>query len=247
MARKKHEEHENHERWLVSYADFITLLFAFFTVLYATAQSDQAKLEAVVDGLTAAFHGGMPIAVLDSQTNERDAGPSLDDFNLNLSAQADPVLRTLRMHLDGSLSDNVVQIGLHNQTLTVILPERLLFAPGSAELHPASFDTLSRIAEILKDEEITIEVGGHADGVPISGGPFVDNWGLAGARAASTVRFLQSRGVPTGHLVASASLLGGSSPEARAVTFRIVASGRVPTGAVLDELYGDPQLRGPDP
>ena len=61
----KHAEHENHERWLVSYADFITLLFAFFTVLYATAQTDQQKIKAVVDGMNAVFDGGMPDALLD--------------------------------------------------------------------------------------------------------------------------------------------------------------------------------------
>ncbi|MBM4368665.1 MAG: OmpA family protein [Deltaproteobacteria bacterium] len=245
MARKKHEEHENHERWLVSYADFITLLFAFFTVLYATASTDKAKLDAVVDGLTAAFQGGMPMAMFDSEVHERDAGSSLDEYDLNLSAQADPVLRTLKMHLDGSLSDNVVQIGLHNQTLTVELPERLLFAPGSAELHPSAFDTLTRVADALKSEEIVIDVSGHADGVPVTGGPYTDNWGLASARAVATTRFLESRGVPLGHLVASATLTRATNPEARAVTLRVVARGRVPTAAVLDTLYADEAVGAP--
>ncbi|MBM4389635.1 MAG: OmpA family protein [Deltaproteobacteria bacterium] len=245
MARKKHEEHENHERWLISYADFITLLFAFFVVLYATASTDKLKLDALVDGLTAAFQGGKPVVMFDNERHKRDAGPSIDDYSLNLSAQADPVLRTLKMHLDGSLSDNVVQIGVHNQTLTVELPERLLFTPGSAELHPSAFDTLTRIAEALKTEEIMIDVSGHADGVPVTGGPHVDNWGLASARAVATTRFLQSRGVPLGHLVASATLTRATNPEARAVTLRVLAKGRVPTAAVLDTLYGNEPARTP--
>jgi chemotaxis protein MotB len=239
MARKKHEEHENHERWLVSYADFITLLFAFFTVLYATASSDKGKLDAVVDGLTAAFNGGMPVAVLDSDPRNVAVGPVLEDRDLNLSAQADPTLRTLKMHLDGSLSDNVVEIGLFNQTLTVVLPERVLFDAGSAELHPAAFDVLTSLAEAVKDEPVTVEVTGHADGVPLSGGRFVDNWGLSSARSVATARFLARRGVPVENLVASASITAATNPEARAVTFRIRTDSRSPTGAILDKLYPD--------
>lgn len=240
MARKKHEEHENHERWLVSYADFITLLFAFFTVLYATASSDQSKLEAVVDGLTAAFNGGMPQYVLENNPQSQTAGPVLETRDLNLSAQADPVLKTLKMNLDGSLSDNVVEIGLYNQTLTVILPERVLFGAGSAELHPAAFEVLSSLAKSVAEEAVTVEVLGHADGVPVAGGLFEDNWGLASARALSAVRFLERRGVKREHLSATASITGETSAEQRAVTFRIRAEGATPTAAVLDSLINTP-------
>ena len=236
MARKKHEEHENHERWLVSYADFITLLFAFFTVLYATATSDQAKLEAVVDGLTAAFNGGMPDFVLDGNPETVVAGPVLDARDLDLSAQADPVLKTLKMHLDGSLSDNVVEIGLYNQTLTVVLPERVLFGPGSAELHPAAFDVLSSLARAVASEPVTVQVLGHADGVPVAGGPFEDNWGLSSARALSAVRFLERRGVSRERLTASAAITSETSAEYRSVTFSIRAEGATATAAVLDTL-----------
>lgn len=236
MARKKHEEPENHERWLVSYADFITLLFAFFTVLYATASSDESKLEAVVDGLTAAFNGGMPEYVLDGNPSSVNAGPVLDPRDLDFSAQADPVLKTLKMHLDGSLSDNVIEIGLYNQSLTVVLPERVLFGPGSAELHPAAFDVLSDLARAVANEEVTVEVLGHADGVPITGGIFEDNWGLSSARALSAVRFLERRGVAREKLTASAAITGEASAEHRSVSFSIRAHGAPPTAAVLDNL-----------
>jgi flagellar motor protein MotB len=181
----------------------------------------------------------MPVAVLDTDPMNVAVGPVLDDRDLNLSAQADPTLRTLKMHLDGSLSDNVVEVGLFNQTLTVILPERVLFDSGSAELHPAAFDVLTSLAEAVRDEPVRLEVTGHADGVPVIGGPFGDNWGLSSARSVATTRFLASRGVPVEALTASASITPAMNPEARAVTLRIRADARSPTGGVLDKLYPD--------
>lgn len=237
MGKKKHEEHENHERWLVSYADFITLLFAFFTVLYATAQTDQSKLEAVVDAMNAAFEGGMPEAILNSMSMR--TGQELEAPHVNLQAAAEPDLKTLKQHLAGSLSDNVVQIGLFNQALNLVLPEKMLFSPGSAELHPTAYDALGRIAEAVAPTVARIDVYGHADGVPLSGGPFVDNWGLSAARALTTVRYLARRGIPVDRLNAIATVASDSAanPEARAVTFRIHMDTVAPTAEVLDRLY----------
>lgn len=235
MGRKKHEEHENHERWLVSYADFITLLFAFFTVLYATAQSDQSKLEAVVDSMTAAFEGGMPAAILDVALPGTD--PELNEPHISSQARAEATIKTIKQNLIGSLSDNVVQIGLVDQILNVVLPEKILFAAGSAVLHPASYETLSNIAAAIKPTSAQIEVLGHADGTPITGGPYLDNWGLATARAITTVRFLQDRGIPMNRLTAVANITPSPNPEARAISFRIRMEEVSPTAEVLHRLY----------
>lgn len=234
-GRKKHEEHENHERWLVSYADFITLLFAFFTVLYATAQTDQSKLEAVIDAMNAAFEGGMPEAILDVMPLR--AGVDLESTHVNLQAAAEPDLDTLRQNLSGSLSDNTVQIGFVDQALNVVLPERMLFAPGSAELHPTAFASLTRLAEVLIPTPARVEVVGHADGVPIRGGPFGDNWGLATARAVAAVRYLVRHGMPVERLVAVGSVVTTPNPEARAVTFRIRLDEPSMAGEVVDRLF----------
>lgn len=234
-GRKKHEEHENHERWLVSYADFITLLFAFFTVLYATAQTDQTKLEAVIDAMNAAFEGGMPEAILDVMTLR--AGSDLESPHINLQASAEPDLDTLRQNLSGSLSDHTVQIGFVDQALNVVLPERMLFAPGSAELHPTAFPALTRLAEVLVPTPARVEVVGHADGVPLRGGPFGDNWGLASARAVAAVRYLAGRGMPVERLAAVGSVTPDPDPEARAVTFRIRLDQPALAGEVVDRLF----------
>ena len=222
MAKKKHEEHENMERWLVSYADFITLLFAFFTVLYATSQTDAKKLEAVVNGMNAAFEGGMPRALLDAIAfNENPADiPDIVPNRLTMEA-ADPVMQTVRRNLVGSLSDHVIQMGLVDQTLTMVLPERLLFAKGSADLHPSAFAPLTEVALALAGQPVALEVVGHADGVPLSGGRFEDNWGLASARAVAVVRYLQRHQVRPERMIASTGINPGESREARAVTLRV--------------------------
>lgn len=239
MARKKHEEeHENHERWLVSYADFITLLFAFFTVLYATAQTDQQKLEAVIDGLNAAFDGGMPRALLDAFAADDGSPPDTPGIIPNhlTMESADPVMQSLKRNLAGSLSDNVVQIGLLDQTLTLVLPDRMLFAPGSADLHPAAYPVLGEIASVLADQPVVIEVIGHADGTPIKGGAFGDNWGLASARSLAAIRYLEKRGVAVDRLVGKSQVSARADPLARAVTMRVFMAEPGPAGEVVDRL-----------
>jgi chemotaxis protein MotB len=243
MARKpKHEEHENHERWLVSYADFITLLFAFFTVLYATSQTDQKKLEAVVNGLNAAFEGGMPHALMDVMSFQ-DHPPDIPDLVPNhiTAESAEPLIQTLRRNLAGSLSDNVVQIGLVDQTLTLVLPERLLFAKGSAELHPSAFSVLSEISIALAGQPVSLEVIGHADGVPVVGPPFEDNWGLASARALSVVRYMQRHRMKPEQMTASGSVVSEENSQSRAVTLRIRVVAPAASAEVAESI--DPEAR----
>jgi chemotaxis protein MotB len=240
--RKKHEEHENHERWLVSYADFITLLFAFFTVLYATSQTDQEKLEAVINGLNAAFEGGMPHAMMEVMSFQENP-PDLPDMVPNhlITESAEPLIQTIRRNLAGSLSDNVVQVGLVDQTLTLVLPERLLFARGSAELHPSAYSVLSEVSIALAGQPVSLEVTGHADGLPVSGPPFEDNWGLSSARALSVVRYMQRHRMKPEQMIASGSVVTEENSQARAVTLRIRVVAPAASAEVADAI--DPESR----
>jgi chemotaxis protein MotB len=219
--RRRHEEHDNLERWLVSYADFITLMFAFFTVLWATSQADQEKLQAVVESMNAAFSGGMSSAIRDTLSlGTHETG--LKDSHLSQDAVARPEIRNLMQNLSGSLSDNTVQVGIVDQQLTVVLPESLLFATGSADLHPVAFGVLGEIAGALAGTPARIEVLGHADGLPLPpSSPFTDNWGLATARAAATVRYLAAHGLRPEQMAASGTTTREIDPGARAVTLRI--------------------------
>lgn len=235
MAKKKHEEHGNHERWLVSYADFMTLLFAFFVVLWSSSKSDSKKMEAVIDGMQAAFLGGPLPALGDVGKGEAPDTPIQPP--LTVASATNPTMESLRTRLTGSLSDNVVQVGLIDNTLTVVVREQVLFDSGSADIHPAAYGTLTALADAVRDEPVVLQVVGHADGTAISGPPFEDNWGLASTRAVNTVRALQRRELPMDQLSSGAEITGSTNPERRAVTFRIVAKDNAPTAGVLDKLH----------
>jgi chemotaxis protein MotB len=236
--KKKHEEHENHERWLVSYADFITLLFAFFTVLYATAETNQEKLEAVVNGMNAAFSGGIPSSAFGGAimgTTFSDLAPT----QLSVDMVSDPEASSLRRTLDGSLTNHTVQIGLVEQRLAVSLRDRMMFQKGSAELSPAAFGRLAEVAEALKSTDAVVEVVGRADGLPLDpGSPFKDNWDLASERSAAATRYLVSRGLPVERITSSAKIVSDEDPDARAVTLRVGVQDPVSAGqlhAILAE------------
>lgn len=242
MARKvRHEDHENHERWLVSYADFITLLFAFFVMMYASAPKDPGKLSSIVLAMAAAFDGGMPQALLDA-LEDPTATPDVPDIVPNhLTEEAtQPTIVSLKRNLEGSLSDHVVQVGLVDQELVLVLPETFLFAVGRADLRPSAFGVLTEIANQLAEHEAMVEVIGHADGLPMgAGGEFADNWELASARALVTVRYLEQRGIEDFHLTASATLTPGENAEARAVTMKVRVSDPGPAAEVADGLIPD--------
>ncbi|MDP2307128.1 MAG: flagellar motor protein MotB [Pseudomonadota bacterium] len=234
----RHEEHENHERWLVSYADFITLLFAFFTVLYATAQTDQNKLVEVVAAMNAAFDGGMSGALMDVMRPDLDP-PDLPEVPPTTVAQevASPLLYSIKQNLQGSLSDNVVQVGIEEQELTIVLPERLLFAPGSAELHPTAYALLAQVVEALAGAPATVEVVGRADAAPVApGGKWADNWALASARGLTTARYLVKRGLTTDHVTASATVGTVIDAELRTVTLRVRVDESRAAGEVVERL-----------
>lgn len=245
MGKKKHEEHENHERWLVSYADFMTLLFAFFVVLWSQSKTDKKKLDAVIDGIQAAFMGGLPALVGDADRGLPPTSP-IDD-PISMASATNPTLESVRSRLSGSLSDNVIEIGLVDNTLNIVIREQVLFESGSAEIHPAAYETLTRLAEVVDDEPVKLDVVGHADGTPFSGPPYGDNWGLASARSVATVRFLERRNVDVEQLTAAAELTASTNPERRAVTFRIRSEDRAPTAGVLDKLHGERPEEGAEP
>lgn len=237
--KKRHEEHENHERWLVSYADFITLLFAFFTVLYATAQTDEQKLQAVVDGVNAVFDGGMPLAILDMMSSRNVEFNNVQPLHWNQD-NSEPLIHTMRRNLMGSLSDNVVQIGLVDQDLVIVLPMRLTFAEGSAELHPSAYGVLVKIASQLKDLPVEIEVIGVADAVPVTAGSrWEDNWALASARSLATVRYLVRKGMPVNSLKSTALVTTRDDQEARAVELRIRINEPGPAAEVEEVLRAE--------
>jgi chemotaxis protein MotB len=206
LKRKPHVEHENHERWLVSYADFITLLFAFFTVLYATSQADLKKQEEFEQAFKKQFAGFI------SSGDGVGQGSEVDDLNpkntvfVKLPIErfpasgagareiADHVERRLERELPGDEPKETVTGVNHDAVgVKIQLAANKLFPSGSADLKPESAVALDRIGQLLREAGRKIIVEGHTDDLPIKTEKFPSNWELSAARATKIVRYLAAR------------------------------------------------------
>lgn len=204
MAKKQkrvhHEEHENHERWLVSYADFITLLFAFFVVLYATSNKNEEKekqfedsirqeLKLASTGGAGSGQGASNVAVINNVINPADVMPARGGGSAG--ELEDKVAVAIQEKLsDEERKNQITNIGHDVMGVRVSLAATSLFPPGSAKLRLSSLQTLDKLAVILKATANQIIVEGHTDDVPVQGGQFETNWELAAARASQVVRYL---------------------------------------------------------
>jgi chemotaxis protein MotB len=207
MAKKGHheEEHENHERWLVSYADFITLLFAFFVVMYSVSRVDTKRLVQVLESVKFALHfqgsGGvakMPVY---------DGPPSVGGCVANLGAERggeaarvdiDPVRKRVErrvQHLLRKLNESPrsVVVAVEGNRLTVRLAARRFFDPQRATLRPEMLPVLQGLGEELARLERPLEIGGHASEELSAKGPFRNDWELSGVRAAAVARYLEKQ------------------------------------------------------
>lgn len=196
----------NHDRWLVSYADFVTLLFAFFVVLYASAQVDRHKAlqlsEAIRSGFQqlGAFEKDRP-AIPGGQAPRTSVDPkqidlsSLEDVSSGLKSGAAPAdFANIRSELEHALAAEIGrnEVRLHNgpDGLVVTLREIGFFDSGSASIKPGAEKAFARVATILRAHSCAVRIEGHTDNVPIHTAQFASNWELSTARAAGLVRSL---------------------------------------------------------
>jgi chemotaxis protein MotB len=201
--RRSRGEHEaqSHERWLVSYADFITLLFAFFVVLYASSQSDRHKVMKAAESVRRAFDGPPKVARVLGGTVEdvgqgsnmmRGAGGAKAGV---LEAPAD-LLATDEL-LKESLADDIHagRINIHSETrgLVVSLQEAAYFVSGDDEVSAAGIPVLRKIAATLEKIPNPIRLEGHTDSVPIHNSRFHSNWELSAARSIAMLEALRTQ------------------------------------------------------
>lgn len=213
MARKRYEEEpESQERWLVSYADFITLLFAFFVVMYAVSSVNDGKVKVASNALTTAF-GRLPAAtppVHDRLAPELPLLPrqSIYRSRLNDNAirrekeQLTTIARDLLTALAPLVSQGKVKVTQGARGITVEINASVLFAPGDAKLSAQSNEALAAVAQVLKDDLHAIQVEGHTDNAPIRNALYPSNWELSSVRASSVVRLFIDNGVAPVRLTA---------------------------------------------
>jgi chemotaxis protein MotB len=223
--KKKEEEHENHERWLVSYADFMTLLFAFFTTLYAISNVDAQKMGKMVMSMRQSFDstvftpGSRTLSLskgqggADSSTG-RDLVQSIQLSKLERSKANSQIVNgekgmsQLKQSIDKLLGPEllkgIIRTHVEARGMIISLGEGSFFDSGSAEIKPEGRDLLDVIASSLMPVGNQIRIEGHTDNVPISNPKFPSNWELSSARASNVVRYLISRFAFTPELLSPA-------------------------------------------
>lgn len=198
MSKRKEaeaEKPENHERWIVSYADMLTLLFALFVVLYATSDANPNKLKIVKTSIDNAFS-------LDIKTGDAGASAIFDSGGSGLTQGVAQVksqdLVALSQTLGAFSKQNglgsSIQVRSDTTSITISLQDNLLFDSGSADLKPGSQAVLDAVGLALKGLPNIIRVEGHTDNVPVNNPDFPTNWELSAARASRVLRVLADSG-----------------------------------------------------
>ena len=201
-SRRKHEEaHENHERWLVSYADFITLMFAFFVVMFATSQADKAKTKAVSEAVAKALkEDKFSAQVLNAISSGKPASSKAVKADVMLTKPSDPKLPELTpslKQLTTALQEDIkagrIQIDLLPRGLVISLKEGAFFGPGNADINKDRYGSIGKLASIIQMLPNPVRLEGHTDSNPISNSRYRSNWELSAARSIAVLEVLRDR------------------------------------------------------
>lgn len=193
--RNRTEEHTDNHRWVISYADFITLLFAFFVVMYAISSVNISKYKSLSEGMKSAFNNKDQNKATESTDTLKD-GPEekktkgtyndgLEDLNKSLS----------------ELEDGDYKINRQDGWIELQITAGSLFDSGSADLKPEALIKLMKLAGKIKSLPYTVVVEGYSDNVPITSPQYPSNWELSATRAAVVGRILNSYGISTDRIV----------------------------------------------
>jgi len=236
MARKhEHEDHVNHEAWAIPYGDLVTLLLAFFVVMYAVSSVNEGKYRVLSDSLTAAFRGTPrtmePIPMGDKaakakgddslsgikpnqaikfpeKTAEEEAAVEDEALQAQLREMTDDLQKAMQVLID----QDMIRVQRAPSWVEVEIKTDILFPSGSAEIEPAAIEVLERLAAILAVRPYPIRIEGHTDNRPIRTAQFPSNWELSAARASRIVRLFEQRGITATRMVVAG--LGENQPLA---------------------------------
>lgn len=221
------------DRWLVSYADFITLLMVLFVVLYSMGQIDVQKYKALAQNLKAAFSiGGAPPRVVDPQIDS--SGGLSENMSANpIAVDGLPLIGSVGAEVAGKLTDMLKENGLSSEVsvqnnvegVLISLSRELTFIQGRSELQPAAYPVLDTIVSMVQEIDNEIRVVGHTDDSPPLDPRYPDNWSLSLARANEIVRYMQVKGVSPSRLIPTgrgefSPLFPNDTPEHREINSR---------------------------
>jgi chemotaxis protein MotB len=228
LRRRRIEERSNHEAWAIPYGDLITLLLAFFVVMYAASSVNEGKYRVLSDALNAEFQGQPrtmePVQVGDRQRGlggnaqaasalqpaasdpEKEPGHSFFDAQQvaqvaeKTAAALDRVAHDVEQTMTSLIRENLVTVRRHGLWVEVEIQTDILFGSGSATLSPLAVNVLQQLADAIKPFNNPVRVEGHTDNVPINTGTFPSNWELSAARAATVVHLFTNRGIDPARL-----------------------------------------------
>jgi chemotaxis protein MotB len=241
LLQEDHEEHENHERWLITYADMITLLMAFFIMLFAMSQLDLAKFKEFQQGVAGELGGSGLVqggtGLLPEAGQGRGQGPGMgpgmgpgpgghQERIVAEQEALDGVQAKLEQAARSSGSESVFLFEDQRRGLSVQIRGGVLFAPGAAELSAQGKAVLNEVAAVVQDLPNPLLIEGHTDNVPIVS-RYADNWELSSARALSVLRFLSGeRGIVSSRLSAAGygdqhPVASNDTPQGRARNRRV--------------------------
>lgn len=237
--RRKVEEHENHERWLVSYADFITLLFAFFVVMYSISSINEGKYKIMSQALLGVFNDAerstKPIPIGEERPlSVRPAQPLIKDSEQTdaglAQTSADP-LKTITDEVMQAFGDLIktdqMTVRGNELWIEIELNSALLFGSGDAMPSDIAFNIIEKVANIIKPFANPVHVEGFTDDQPIRTAQYPTNWELSSARAASIVRLLAMEGVNPARMASVGygefqPIASNTTPQGRAQNRRVV-------------------------
>lgn len=225
MIYRKRSSYPSPERWIVSYADFVTLLFAFFVVLYAAAQTSHAKAKEVSDSVRRA---------LDSSP-ARNSVPQAKTASLREPDALATSFDYLKRQLHEEIASGKIQVTREPRGIVIGLRERAFFPSGGDGIYPSAFDSMAKVASIIRSVPNSVRLEGHTDSVPIHNDRFRSNWSLSAARSIAVLSLFETRyGIPSRRFAIAGyadnlPVAGNDSEEGRAQNRRVdivILSGR---------------------
>lgn len=196
IRRPRIETKINHERWLVSYADFVTLLFAFFVVMYSVSHVNEKKYRQLASTLDSAFSANPSSVDKPNGADQENTGEPVEMGALEGQlAEVDALAKDIKKALSGVVDDDKISLSGNEEWIEIELSANLLFSMGSSRIGGEAKKILSSVAEILAPFDNAVAIAGHTDDLPINNAEFDNNWALSSARAVSVVNYLAYQGV----------------------------------------------------
>jgi chemotaxis protein MotB len=246
MRRKKRvPAAENHERWLISYADFITLLFAFFVVMFASSQTDKNKAQAMSDSIKSALGkdqittaisgilGGAPGTKEQGNAQRKGPGGSKKSATPEQTAasvkiaELIPSLQMLQSQLKKEIDSGMLQVSMEPRGVVVSLRQAAFFPPGQDTIDAGTYTTIQKLATVILAVPNKVRLEGHTDAVPIHNARYRSNWELSAARGVTMLELLSTRyqiperRLSVGGYAETIAIASNETPEGRAQNRRV--------------------------